>query len=224
MLLEIMSTEFVSKGEKRGRIQFKKGLNTVRGGKQSDNSIGKSTFLLAVDFCFGGDAYYTKTDSRSRFADVNHTINFCFSFNGKKEYFSRSIVTPTEVSKCDENYVATETIKIDEFKQYLFEMYNIDRPSITFRDVVGRYMRVFGKENYSEKYPLQSHPKEAMSVGITALEKLFNYYTQIERYKSESQKKEEKEKPSQQPKRRMFFRYMYPQLNRQKTTRKKLLG
>ena len=56
MLFEIMSTEFVANSEKRGRVQFKNGLNTVRGGKQSDNSIGKSTFLLAVDFCFGGDA------------------------------------------------------------------------------------------------------------------------------------------------------------------------
>lgn len=194
MLAEIMSTEFVSKGKKRGRIQFKNGLNTVRGGKQSDNSIGKSTFLLAVDFCFGGEAYYTQTDLKTRFADVNHTINFCFIFNGKKEYFSRSIVTPTEVSKCNENYVATETIKIDDFKKHLFEMYHVDRPFITFREVVGRYMRIFGKENYAEKYPLQSHSKEAMSVGITALEKLFNYYTQIERYKSESQKKEEKRK------------------------------
>lgn len=222
MLLEIMSTEFVSKGEKRGRIQFKKGLNTVRGGKQSDNSIGKSTFLLAVDFCFGGDAYYTKTDSRSRFADVNHTINFCFSFNGKKEYFSRRIVTPTEVSKCDENYVATETIKIDEFKQYLFEMYNIDRPSITFRDVVGRYMRVFGKENYSEKYPLQSHPKEAMSVGITALEKLFNYYTQIERYKSESQKKEEKRKAFAAAKKEDVLQVYVPSAQQAKNNEKEI--
>ena len=43
-----MSDEFISYGKKRGKIPFHKGLNIVRGGQQSDNSIGKSTFLLAI--------------------------------------------------------------------------------------------------------------------------------------------------------------------------------
>ncbi|MBS3887628.1 MAG: hypothetical protein KGZ56_11295 [Dethiobacter sp.] len=194
MLCEIMSDEFVSKGSKRGRITFHSGLNTVRGGKQSDNSIGKSTFLLAVDFCFGGDTYYTGTDVKARFADVRHTVNFAFVFGEKKEYYSRSIVTPTEVNKCNENYNVIETIKLADFRQHLFEMYRIDLPSITFRDIVGRYMRVYGKDNYSEKLPLQADTKESASASITALEKLFNYYTQIEQYKLESKKKEDKKK------------------------------
>ena len=194
MLYEIMSDEFVSNGSKRGRIKFHSGLNTVRGGKQSDNSIGKSTFLLAVDFCFGGDAYYTETDLKTRFADVRHSINFAFDFNGKKEYYSRSIITPTEVNKCDENYKVIATIKIADFRQHLFGMYKIERPSISFRDIVGRYMRIYGKDNYAEKLPLQADSKESASAGITALEKLFNYYTQIEQYKSESKKKEDKKK------------------------------
>lgn len=194
MLCEIMSDEFVSNDIKRGRITFHSGLNTVRGGKQSDNSIGKSTFLLAVDFCFGGDTYYTGTDVKARFADVRHTVNFAFVFDGKKEYYSRSIVTPTEVNICNENYSVRETIKLADFRQHLFKMYRIDLPSITFRDVVGRYMRIYGKDNYSEKLPLQADSKESASSGITALEKLFNYYTQIEQYKSESKKKEDKKK------------------------------
>ena len=41
----------------RGRIQLREGLNTVLGDKAAQNSIGKSTFLLVVDFCFGGDDY-----------------------------------------------------------------------------------------------------------------------------------------------------------------------
>ena len=69
MLIEIMSNEFESNGKKRGRITFHKGLNTILGGKQSDNSIGKSTFLLAVDFCFGGESYYSETDLKNRYAD-----------------------------------------------------------------------------------------------------------------------------------------------------------
>lgn len=194
MLLEIMSNEFISNSSKRGRITFHSGLNTVRGGKQSDNSIGKSTFLLAVDFCFGGDTYYTGTDIKTQFADVRHTIHFAFVFGGKREYYSRSIITPTEVNKCNENYSVVETINLADFRQHLFEMYEIGLPSITFRDIVGRYMRIYGKDNYSEKLPLHADSKEKSSAAITALEKLFKYYTQIEQYKSESKKREDKKK------------------------------
>ena len=84
MLIEIMSDEFVSYGKQRGRIPFHKGLNIVRGGQQSDNSIGKSTFLLAVDFCFGGEAYFTATDLKTRYSEDRHTIMVTFEFDGKK--------------------------------------------------------------------------------------------------------------------------------------------
>jgi uncharacterized protein YydD (DUF2326 family) len=98
------------------------------------------------------------------------------------------------VNKCNENYSVIETIKLADFRQHLFEMYRIDLPSNTFRDIVGRYMRIYGKDNYSEKLPLQADSKEKASASITALEKFFNYYTQIEQYKSESKKKEDKKK------------------------------
>ena len=55
-------------------------------------------------------------------------------------------------------------------------------------------MRIYGKDNYSEKFPLEAHVKEAESKGITALEKLFNYYAQIEQYKDETKKKEDRKK------------------------------
>ena len=194
MLSEIMSDEYVSNGNKRGRIKLLPGLNTVLGGKQSDNSIGKSTFLLAIDFCFGGDAYCTATDLQTRFSNVRHTVKFAFDFDGRMEYYSRGIVTPTEVNKCDSDYNVLETIGIKEFREHLFQQYRIDLPSITFRDVVGRYMRIYGKDNYSEKRPLEAASKEKESNGITALEKLFNYYSQIEEYKIEAKKKEDRKK------------------------------
>ena len=110
------------------------------------------------------------------------------------EYYSRGIVTPTEVNKCDSDYNVLETIGIKEFREHLFQQYRIDLPSITFRDVVGRYMRIYGKDNYSEKRPLEAASKEKESNGITALEKLFNYYSQIEEYKIEAKKKEDRKK------------------------------
>ena len=59
MLYEIECDQFAEtiNGQRvpRGRIRFRPGLNTVLGDRQGENSIGKSTFLLTVDFCFGGN-------------------------------------------------------------------------------------------------------------------------------------------------------------------------
>ena len=54
MLKEIRCDKFVSKGSIRKPIIFHKGLNTVLGSDSGTNSIGKSTFLMIVDFVFGG--------------------------------------------------------------------------------------------------------------------------------------------------------------------------
>ena len=54
MLKEIVCDAFKANGKPRGPITFHKGLNTIPGGAAAENSIGKSTFLLVIDFCFGG--------------------------------------------------------------------------------------------------------------------------------------------------------------------------
>lgn len=57
MLLELSCDAFKSYGEIRKNIVFHEGLNAVVGGKRGANSIGKSTFLMLIDFAFGGDDY-----------------------------------------------------------------------------------------------------------------------------------------------------------------------
>lgn len=194
MLYEIMSDEFISNGSPRGRIRFNPGLNVVVGGEQSDNSIGKSTFLLAIDFCFGGRTYYTETDLQTRFSDTNHTIKFAFKFGAEITYFSRSIVQPDIVGVCDENYNVEKYIKLDEFKDFLWKGYKLTLAESTFRDVVGRYMRIYGKDNYSEKYPLAANSKEPVGNGILSIEKLFGYYEQLKPYHENKEQTEKKKK------------------------------
>ena len=61
MLYEVYCDKFTTKKDgqfvPRGRIRLHEGLNTVLGDKAAQNSIGKSTFLLIIDFCFGGEDY-----------------------------------------------------------------------------------------------------------------------------------------------------------------------
>ena len=71
MLHEIYCQEFSQK-----RIRFNSGLNVVLGTNMGDNSIGKSTFLMIVDFVFGGDTYAKSKDIQRNV--TAHDIYFSF--------------------------------------------------------------------------------------------------------------------------------------------------
>ncbi|MBC2724682.1 MAG: AAA family ATPase, partial [Desulfosporosinus sp.] len=88
MLYEIECDKFMSHGQLRPAIRFHSGLNTILGGKSADNSIGKSTFMLIIDYAFGGDTYKASDASHHL---GNHLIKFAFEFNDGKHYFSRDI-------------------------------------------------------------------------------------------------------------------------------------
>ena len=55
MLNEIICDEFKEK-----KITFHKGLNVVLGDELGSNSIGKSTFLMIIDYVNGGKDYVMK--------------------------------------------------------------------------------------------------------------------------------------------------------------------
>ena len=60
MLYEIWSDKFRTGGKDgqiRPAIRFHSGLNTVLGTQTRSNSIGKSTFLMIIDYVFGGSDY-----------------------------------------------------------------------------------------------------------------------------------------------------------------------
>ena len=187
MLYEIECEKFAKKvnGQlvPRGRIQLREGLNTVLGDKAAQNSIGKSTFLLVVDFCFGGDDYINPKICKAKEKLHSHTINFAFKFGNRIDYFCRSTKTPSEIGICDSDYKVQRTQTLKEFKDYLLEAYDITTPSISFREMVGRFLRIYGRENYAERYPLK-YGDVKPEASIETLEKMFNVFAFIEEYKS----------------------------------------
>lgn len=186
MLYEIECSKFATKVDgkfiPRGKIRFREGLNTVLGDKAAQNSIGKSTFLLIVDFCFGGDDYVNEKISNAKENIHTHTINFAFKFGDRIDYFCRCTATPEEVGVCNEKYEIIDTKPIADFRDYLKKAYEITLPIISFRDIVGRYLRIYGRENYAERFPLK-YGDEPVAPSIVALEKLMNVYAFIQEYK-----------------------------------------
>lgn len=172
MLAEIYCEEFHQK-----KIEFKNTLNVVLGTNTGDNSIGKSTFILIVDYAFGGSTYAKATDILKNIG--KHDIYFKFVFQEEAYYFCRNNIESNIVWICDEKRNYIKSISLKEYCMWLSKQYNIDLPQLSFRDAVGRYIRAYGKENCDEKRPLHYIATEPTSKTVTVLLKLFDCYASI---------------------------------------------
>ncbi|MFI0430674.1 DUF2326 domain-containing protein [Mariniflexile sp. HMF6888] len=173
MLKEINCPQFI-----KPTIVFTKGLNSILGDDVSTNSIGKSTFLMIIDFVFGGNTFLTKNSGSIK--QLGHfTFNFKFIFENKEFWFSRQTENPEGVSICDSQYNALSNITTREYTALLLEKYGITYSHFSFRDVVSLFSRIWGKENYSVDKPLLSFPKEPDRDSISRIIKLFGFYHKI---------------------------------------------
>jgi len=179
MLIEIQCDEFKSNGQPRPPIRLNSGLNTILGDNVGSNSIGKSTFLMIIDFVFGGNDYVEKSkDVQSNIE--RHTIKFTFKFQNQLHHFYRDTVIHNRVNKCNSEYNTLSDMSIEDFRKFLFNGYAISLQSVSFRDIVTRYFRIYKRENLDENKPLHSVPQNSDESSIVALMKLFGMYTTIE--------------------------------------------
>lgn len=177
MLAEIRCAKFLDKGAGRPSVSFDESLNVVLGSSSGSNSIGKSTFLLIVDFAFGGNEYSKCKDVIENVGI--HTIDFRFVFDNIDYRFSRSPMDPSLVWKCDASYVKSESVSIDDFRGWLSVKYGMDGLGGTFRSLTSPFFRVYGKDNHDPKRPLSSHPRETLKEGVVRLLRLFDAYGAI---------------------------------------------
>lgn len=170
MLSEIYCDVFYQK-----KIIFNQGLSVVLGTNAGDNSIGKSTFLLIVDYAFGGTTYAETTDIINNVG--SHDIFFTFTFGENNYTFCRNILNVNQVWKCSATREKTDEITREEYCKWLDSQYAIKLQDLSFRDAVGRYIRVYGKNNCDEKHPLHYFAREENKKACDALVKLFDAYS-----------------------------------------------
>lgn len=182
MLVEVQCNKFISDGKPRGPITFHSGLNVVLGNDNGSNSIGKSTFLMILDFVFGGKDYV------ERCADVQREVGeqlicFTFQFDGESFSFSRNTINPGYVNICDANYnikVGTKPITIQEYGNFLCQKYGIYPDGLTWRGAVSRFIRVYKRDTLDEERPLKSSNGEGVQQTIKQYMKLFDRYSPVE--------------------------------------------
>lgn len=175
MLTEISCTKF-----KNQCIQFHSGLNTILGDNSASNSIGKSTFLLIIDFAFGGETYCQNQNNDIIKNVGHHDINWEFMFSGESYYFSRNTEFPSHIDICNERYVSIQTITVEEYRDFLLRQYEINYPGCTFRNYIGLFSRIYGKNNTNELDPLADYPNEKNVDKVNRLIKIFGHYAFIE--------------------------------------------
>lgn len=185
MLKFIECEKFIEKGLPRGRIEFFPGLNICLGEDNAENSIGKSTFLFAVDFCFGGNSYCSQKGLLEEVG--NHKINFCIEFDNEPYYFSRSTENSKEVAVCDENFNIMKKISDVDFKDFLLEKYNLAETGLSFRQVVTSFVRIFGKNSSEIKHivGVEGHNGGKKEI-LRNLIKLFEKYDEIKNLEEKS--------------------------------------
>lgn len=179
MLKKIQCDKFRNK-----EIIFHSGLNVVIGDDIASNSIGKSTLLMIIDFAFGGYDYI-KTNKDAIEQLGHHRFFFEFDFENEKLYFSRDTKTYLFVEVCDEAFQVQSQIKLEDYIKLLQIKYHCELDGLTFRSVVGRYFRIYGKENLNEHKPIQYFEKERSSESILALVKIFDKYTFLKAYENQ---------------------------------------
>ncbi|HIW80170.1 MAG TPA: DUF2326 domain-containing protein [Candidatus Acetatifactor stercoripullorum] len=180
MLLEIRCDEFKDEGKVRDPIIFHPGLNTIMGASRASNSIGKTTFLLVIDFAFGGRDYVMLNNDVTKNVG-EHSIEFAFQFGDDIYHFSRSTNDLNYVYECDENFQRKPNSRmyIDTYCEFLAKQYQMDNLTATFRELVSGYFRIYGRNNYDERHPLRAHGNDTMEAGIRRLLQLYGKYGAI---------------------------------------------
>ena len=181
MLVELQCDNFIKHGHVREPIQFHPGLNAVLGDDNGSNSIGKSTFLMILDFVFGGTDYVKKcVDVQENVKQ--HTINFTFVFDGERYHFSRGTVDYNKVVKCDAEYKPLENEKplsLQEYGEFLCKKYGLSADGITWRSAVARFIRVYKRDTLDEERPLLSSKDEKAADTIKNYMRLFDKYSAV---------------------------------------------
>lgn len=159
-------------------LEFHKGLNVVLGSSGGSNAIGKSTFLLILDFVFGGDDYVkTAKDVFDRVG--HHQINIEFEFDGETYFFTRNTSRPTQIVRTNNAFnIVIQEMTVADYRDWLFHEYKILLPNLRFNEIVERFFRIYGHGSHNEHKPLQGE-RESMITAVEYLMKLLGKYEDI---------------------------------------------
>lgn len=205
MLTEIYCDKYADEKGPRPPIKLGRGLNIVVGGNDATNSIGKTTFLLAVDFALGGSTYAKKTSSVLK-AIGHHSLHFTHSFEDEERYFKRDTATPDTVWECDRDRVPVKSMGLSDFNEWLAAKYGLSELGATFRDLQSPFLRAYGMGHDDVQRPLMTSGKTKVSSDLLRLLKLYGLYSEIAEIEEKKAELNKDKKAFKEAKSRRFIR------------------
>jgi len=146
-------------------ISFKPGLNVVVGDDLATNSIGKSTFLMVVDFVMGGADFIDH--NKDVVAELgHHDYRATFDFAGESYFFRRDTAMPDVVHLCDESWQVVEAFTIQEYRERLTILYGLNDVGLTLRQACAPFSRIWGKQNLNPARPLDAHLNQSATDSL----------------------------------------------------------
>lgn len=179
MLKSIQCNKFKNERNPEGIMNFSNGLNIICGDNEGDNSIGKSSLLMVIDFVFGGSDYVTNKGLRDIVDNVgDHQIYFTFAFNGDEYKFFRSTESPIYVYQILGN--KTTAMLLDEYMNFLTEKYGLSYSGLNIHQIISRSVRIDNRVTLDTNRPLISYKNQSQSESVVELLKLFDKYKELE--------------------------------------------
>ena len=178
MLVEISCNQFHG-----GPIRFYDGLNVVRG---NTGGIGKSMFLMILDFAFGGSDYIPYAQKAvTPFIKSEQEFRFTFEFDGEPLYFTRGTANSSFVIQHSKDFKSIiKKRAVRDYQTLLAERYRINLgDDVSFRDFSKHFYRIYRRDNCFERRPL-TFKTDGDASSIEFLMRLFNQYEAFEKLKA----------------------------------------
>ncbi|OUJ39133.1 flagellar protein FlgN [Vibrio parahaemolyticus] len=174
MLVSLYCDKLIEK-----ELSFESGLNVLKGDDSATNSIGKSSVLMLIDFCFGGNDFITLcSDVVEKVGDLS--VLCTFKFNEEHHYFSRSTNEPNKVIYVNDFSEWT----LSKFTEFLYFKYDFPNHAASFRSSTNTFSRIWGKGNYSPEKPFNFKSKDIYSAILPLVLRLVNEYETVKEHKS----------------------------------------
>lgn len=90
------------------KVIFNDVRNRVNETNTSTKSIGKTTFLMTIDFCIGGKDYVEKLKNVIKNVG-DHKINFAIKFDDKLFCFNKASSSTEFMTICNKHYKKSPT-------------------------------------------------------------------------------------------------------------------
>lgn len=169
-------------------LHFSTGLNVLVGDDAGENSIGKSSVLLLIDFVFGGDDFIRIASEVVR--NVGHVeVLFCLEFDKTEHWFRRSTANHDVLIDSAGKFISTT-----DYRAFLKEKYEFPPESPSFRECAGLFSRIWGKDNINPNKPLHTVGSEPYDKIKSTFIRLFGYYGELRELKSLKSRAENKDK------------------------------